>query len=134
MKASAFFLLFVGCLWFLFDVWLLLTIAGIASPSSVPNLVLYWSGLFLGPISLVAGSLLLLRSSGSRYGLVLVGLGCLLFTGFALYSSLTGMQHGPLQPPPLYVFYIVLLVVMVLSDLAAYRIWRAGASLPPISG
>jgi hypothetical protein len=126
MKMSAIFLLIVGCFWALLVLWLFLTIAGVADlPKSAATAVLYWCGMLIGPVVLIVGSALLLQRASSRPGVVLVGLGCVIFTGFALYNSITGMQRQPLQVQPLYWFYIVLLLLMLLSDMAAYKIYRA---------
>lgn len=41
------------------------------------------------------------------------------------YNSITGMRRKPLQAPPPYLFYVALLLVMLLSDAAAYRVYKA---------
>jgi hypothetical protein len=125
MKASAIVLLVVGCLWALFVVWLFLTIAGIAdTPKELGMTALYWGSMLIGPLALIIGSALLLHSVSSRSGATLVGIGCVIFTGFALYNSITGMHRRPLEAPPPYSFYVVLLLIMLLSDFAAYKICK----------
>lgn len=125
MKMAAGFLLVVGCLWMLLVVWMFLTIAGVAdAPESWAKAALYWGGMLVGPLVLIIGAVLLLRGTSLRPGALLVSLGCIIFTGFALYNSITGMQRKPLQAPPPYVLYIVLLVVMLLSDAAAYKVYK----------
>ena len=57
--------------------------------------------------------MLLLRGTSLRPGAILVGLGCVILTGFALYNSITGMQRQPLQAPPPYLLYMVLLLIML---------------------
>ena len=126
MRMVTIFLLIVGCFWALLVLWLFLTVAGVADlPKSSATAVLYWCGMLSGPLGLIVGSALLLQRASSRPGVVLVGLGCVIFTGFALYNSITGMQRQPLQVQPPYWFYIALLLLMLLSDLAAYKIYRA---------
>jgi hypothetical protein len=125
MKMSAGFLLVVGCLWTLLVVWMCLTIAGVAdAPESWAKTVLYWGGMLVGPFVLIIGSVLLLRGTSLRPGAILVCLGCVILTGFALYNSITGMQRQPLQAPLPYLLYIVLLLIMLLSDAAAYTIYK----------
>lgn len=125
MRLAAGFLLVVGCLWLLLIVWMFLAIAGVAyAPQSWARVVIYWGGMLIGPLALIIGAVLLLRGTSLRPGAILVGLGCVIFTGFALYNSITGMQRKPLEAPPPYVLYIVLLVVMLLSDAAAYKVYR----------
>jgi membrane-bound ClpP family serine protease len=86
--------------------------------------------MLLGPIVLIVGSALVLRAASSPSGMVLVGIGCLTFTGFALYNAVTGMQRQPLQAQPPYWLYVALLALMLLSDMAAYKIYRARSVSP----
>lgn len=48
----------------------------------------------------------------------------MIFTGFAFYNSVVGMQRKPLEAPPSYLFYAVLLLIMLLSDFAAFTIYK----------
>jgi hypothetical protein len=121
--AAAVFLLVVGGVWLLFMLWMLLSIAGVAdSPQNRVYAMAYWSGYLAGPAVLVLGAALLLRRPASIAGTLLICLGCLALTGFAIYNSIGGMQRNPLQGPPTYWFYGVLLVVMLLADLAGYKL------------
>jgi hypothetical protein len=121
--ASAVFLLAVGGVWLLFMLWMLLSIAGVAdSPQNRGYALAYWSGYLAGPVLLVLGAALLLRRPVSMAGTLLTCLGCLALTGFAIYNSIGGMQRNPLQAPPTYWFYGVMLVVMLLADLAGYKL------------
>jgi len=116
----------VGCLWALFVVCMLLTIAGIADPpESLVMLVSYWGGMLFGPLAVITGSVMSLRKTSTRTGPILVVVGCLIFTGFALYNTIAGMQPQPLEAPPPYALFVVLLLIVVLSDIAAFRIFRA---------
>lgn len=126
MKMAAGFLLAVGCLWLLFLVWMFLTIAGVAGPpESWDRFALYWGGMLVGPSLLIIGAVLLLRGASLRPGAILVGLGCVILTGLTLYDSIVGMQRRPLQAPPPYSSYIVLLLIMLFCDAAAYKIYKA---------
>lgn len=130
MKMAAGFLLVVGCLWTLLIVWMFLTIAGVAdAPESWARFALYWGSMLVGPLMLIIGAVLLLRGMSLRPGATLVGVGCAILTGFALYNSITGMQRKPLQAPPPYLFYVALLLIMLLSDAAAYRVYKAVGGL-----
>lgn len=125
MKLAAAFLLTVGFLWAVFVVWMFLTIAGISdSPRSMIVVILYWGGMLLGPCALVVGAALLLRGVSLRSGGTLILIGCLIFTGYALYNSIIGMQWRPLQAPPPYLFYLILLLIMILADGAAYKVYK----------
>lgn len=126
MKMAASFLLVVGCVWALFMVWLLLALGGAAADSLVAwaKAAPYWGGMLAGPALLITGAVLLLRGTSLRTGATLVGIGCIILTGFAVYNSITGMQRKPLQAPPPYLFYIVQLLIMLSSDAAAYKIYK----------
>ena len=114
----------IGCLWALLVVWMFLTIAGVAGPpESLMLLILYWSAMLVGPFTLIIGSILSLRRIPRRRGPILVVVGCLIFTCFALYNTLAGIQRQPLQAPTPYWFFAVLLFLVVLSDMAAYKIF-----------
>ena len=126
MKMAAIFLLVVGCVWALFMVWLVLLFGGAAdSLVGWAKAAPYWCGMLAGPVVLIAGSVLLLRGTFPRVGAALIGIGCIILTGFALYNSITGLQRKPLQAPPPYLFYVALLLIMIFSDAALYKIYKA---------
>ena len=130
MRMAARFLLVVGCSWMLFVVWMFLAIAGVAyAPESWVKVTLYWGGMLIGPLALIIGAVLLLRGTPLPVGAVLVAVGCITLSCFALYNSITGLQRKPLEAPPPYVLYIVLLLVALLSDGAAYKIYKALGAL-----
>jgi hypothetical protein len=121
-RMAATFLLVVGCLWALRVVLGFSPIAGTTHlPKSLMMAAFYCCGVLIGPLTLAAGSVLSLRKTASRTGSILVAIGCLILAGFALYDIITGMQL-PLQA---YSFYVVLLLLMVVSDIGAYKIYRA---------
>lgn len=132
MKASAILLLVIGCAWVLFVLWLFLTIAGVAGPAeSITNVLLYWGALSVGPLALIIGSVVVLRGASLRVGVVLVTTGCVIITGFSLYNAVTELFRTPhaLEAPPPYWLYVAILLVMLVSDIAAYKIYRAAGGL-----
>ena len=123
MRIPCIFLLLVGCVWALFEVVMFLTIAGITNgPVSLLSVALYWGGMLVGPLSLIVGSCLVLIRGSGRFGVILVAVGCLILTGYALYNSVAAMQLQPLQAPPPYQFYLVMLVIMLLADVAGFSV------------
>ena len=94
-------------------------------PESLTMPILVFCGLLIGPLILIVGSMLSLRKTSSRTGSILVAIGCFILTGFVIYDSVTGMQRRPLQAPTPYLFFVVLLLIMLLSDIAAYKIFKA---------
>jgi hypothetical protein len=124
MKIPGMFLLITGCVWALFVVWMFLTLAGIAQFAWTLSGIFYWVGMLIGPVALIVGSGLVLSRYTRTSGVILVAIGCLILTSFALYDSVVGMQQKPLQAPPRYSFYAVMLIVMLLADIAGLRVVR----------
>jgi len=124
-RMAATLLLVVGCLWALRVALGFSPIAGINHlPKSLMMAVFYCCGMLIGPLTLTTGSMVSLRKTASRRGSILVAIGCLILAGFAIYDIITGMQ----LPLHAYSFYVVLLLLMLVSDSGAYRIYgRAGA-------
>ena len=117
-------LLTIGCVWALFVVWMFLTLAGIAEFAWTLSGILYWVGMLIGPVALIVGSGLVLSRYPGMSGAILVAIACLILTSFALYNSVVGMQQKPLQAPPTYSFYAMMLIVMLLADIAVLRVVR----------
>jgi hypothetical protein len=124
MKIPSVFLLIIGCVWALFVVWMFLTLAGIAESAWSLSGVLYWVAMLIGPVLLVVGSCLAILGGSRRFATLLVGIGCLILTGFAVYESVVAMQLKPLQAPPLYSFYVVMLIITLFADVAGFRVIR----------
>jgi hypothetical protein len=124
MKIPGTFLLIIGCVWAIFVLWMFLTLAAIAEFGWTLSGILYWAGMLIGPVVLIVGSALVLRRGNRASGVILVAIGCLILTSFALYNSVVGMQQKPLQAPPPYSFYAVMFIVMLLADIAGFRVVR----------
>lgn len=131
---AAGFLLVVGSLWALIVVWMFLTLAGIGDwPDSITMAImaaLYWGGMLVGPLTLIIGAVLLLRGTSLRMGATVIGVGCVILTCYILYNVIVGMQRKPLQAPPPYGLFMLMLLIMLLSDGAAYKIYRSLSALP----
>lgn len=129
MKPPLIFLLAVGIVWTLFAIWLFLSIGGVAGEiESASYAIIYWTGMLIGPLALTIGAGLLLVGKTSRLSEVLVGVGCIALTGFALYNSVIGMRRGPLEAPPVYWFYVMLLAIMLAADVAGFTVLRQAGS------
>jgi len=127
MKTLSIYLLTVGCLWALVVVWLFLGLSAISEPVSITAVVFYYGGLLIGPLALVVGSVLVLRGTFARQGAVLAGVGCAILTGLVLYDVWSVLQPPkPLEfrPVLLYLMYAFLSVIFVISDFAAYKLFR----------
>ena len=124
MKSAAIFLLITGCLWLGASIFLALAIASLVG--GAPTIVgwedyVYVCGLIGGPLALIAGSAMVLRSS-SRTGALLAALACLDLTAWAAVNIRRG--HIESLTPMLLGFYAVPLLFSLLADFAAYRICR----------
>src|SRR5579859_2457856 len=122
MKTAAIFLLLTGCLWMGASIFLTLAIASLAGGG--PKIVswedfFYLAGLIGGPLALIAGSAMVLRTS-SRVGALLAALACLDLTSLAAVSIRRG--HLESLTPTSFAFYFVPLAFSLLADFAAYRI------------
>ncbi len=125
MKSALIFLLCIGVLWAVFAVLLLLSVGGVAGElESIAYALFYWGAMLAGPMALIIGSGLLLASRPSTWSYLLVGLGCLALTAFALYNSVVGMWRGPLEAPPVYWFYAILIAVTLIADFAGFAVVR----------
>ncbi len=125
VKPSLIFLLCIGVAWALFEIWLYLSLGWISGEVvSRAYALLYWFGMLCGPLALVAGSALLLLKYPPMLGRMLVGIGCLALTAFALYNSFVGLRRGPLDPPPAYLFHMILLAAMLATNLVGVAVFR----------
>ena len=125
MRMACIFLLVVGVAWALFVTRMFLVLAGTAGPPvSWLLLLLYWGSALVGPVVLVAGSSIVLRGGSGRSGIILVSIGCLIFNGYILYSTVVGVQRQPLEAPPPYKILVLLIFIMGLTDLAGIKVLR----------
>ena len=97
-------------------------LAGIAGFDWSMYGVLYWLAMIISPVSLIVGSCLVLTRGTGRFGAVLIAIGCLSLTGEALYNSVAAIHRQPLQAPPPFSFYVLMLFVMLLTDVAGFRV------------
>jgi hypothetical protein len=105
--------------------WLLLSIAGVADqPENWALAGGVWIGYLVGPVTLIFGAGIVLRFPSSNFGSLSVVVGCLWLTGFAIYNTIGGLHREPLQAPPSYWFYHLMIVITVLADFAAYTLIR----------
>ena len=69
-------------------------------------------------------SVLILRRSHQKVGVILAAIGCLILTVTVARESILGLHVGPLQARPPYLVFIVMIIVTVLADAAAWRLHR----------
>jgi hypothetical protein len=124
MKAPAIYLLTVGFFWTLAVALVVVTMSGIAEPISLFYTSSYYLASLLGPAMLIIGSVLILRRSHQKVGVILAAIGCLILTVTVARESILGLHVGPLQARPPYLVFIVMIIVTVLADAAAWRLHR----------
>src|SRR5215469_8957030 len=125
MRMACIFLLVVGVAWALFVTWMFLVLVGSTGPP-VPWFLglLYWGSALVGPVALVVGSSVVLQGGSDRSGIILVSIGCLVFNGYILYSTVGKAQRQPLEAPPPYKILVLLIFIMGLTDLAGIKVLR----------
>jgi hypothetical protein len=111
----------VAFAWMLLEAWLFLVIGGVAGELDSR---LYWAGMAIGPVALLAGSILHLNGRWPRNATVLVLIGGAILTALTIYNVFAITRRDPLEAPPAYWFYFVLVVVVLLADIAIVRVVR----------
>ncbi|WP_263415888.1 hypothetical protein [Terriglobus albidus] len=124
MKSLSIYLLLLGIIWALLVGWMYLALSGIAEPISMMRVVLYFGGMLIGPLVLIVGSVLVLCGTYAKPGALLALLGCVVLTIFVVYQSLQALHVEPLQVQPPYLLYVIAVVVALLSDAGAFRLYQ----------
>lgn len=124
---AAVFLLMVGCIWVGAVAWLFAMFGGVSEPAYIGKALLATWWLWIGPLLLIVGSVLLWTSS-AKLGAALSALACLLLTIFVTYQSVTGLKVQPLQAPPSYALYVLAIILTVLSDISIVSLLRSAFS------
>jgi hypothetical protein len=128
MKAPAIYLLTVGFFWTLAIALVFVTMSGITEPISLFYTSSYYLALLLGPAMLIIGSVLILRGTHQKFGTIQAAAGCLILTVTVAHESILGLHLRPLQARPPYLVFIVMIIVTVLADAAAWRLYRRAFS------
>jgi len=134
IRTIATFLLVLGLLWGLIDLGLFALFGGFfgnappTSPALIARAVLAVWWMFLGPLLMVTGSVVLLRGPHSKTGFLSALVCCLALTITMAYQTVLLIRNvaDPLvaKPATLYVFYAIAVVVTVLADLGVARLYR----------
>jgi hypothetical protein len=128
-------LLLVGLVWGLAVSGLVLLAGGFLgtepdlNPAYIGKVLLLFSWLFVGPLLLVAGSLLMLMGTHQKLGSILSVVGCVILSAMVGYEILSMLHDAadPLMPKPDYSDYslwAVAVVVTLLADAGAVRLYR----------
>ncbi len=127
MRGLSICLLVAGAIWALVVAWLYLTLSGIAEPISMGYVVVYYGGLLLGPLALILGPILVLNGTYAKLGAILAILACAVMTLFVFYQTAQAMHVEPLQVKPPYALYAAVVILVILADAAAVKLYRLSA-------
>jgi hypothetical protein len=122
------FLLVVGLLWAAVVSWLFVGLGGAANLSSayLGKALMWFSWLFVGPLLLIAGTVLMLMGTRQKVGSILSLVGCMILTVMVGYQILSGLHDiaDPLIIKPPYLLYAIAVVLTLLADAGAVQLYR----------
>jgi hypothetical protein len=106
--------------------FMLTSIAAVSEPEWAVQLALYWGAMFAVPLLLLVGALVTLSNMAQRTAAILTLVGSIVLSGWAIYAMSAIPQEraqGRLSSPLLLVVGSLLLIALV-SDLAAYKLYK----------
>jgi hypothetical protein len=115
--AAAFADLAIGIAWASGVTFMFLALAGISSPTSNLALAKSLALWFAGPICLIAASVSILFGKLLRASLIASAMAALVLTGVVGNTIWDVLHPQPLEAPPAYGFYCVLVAAALLCDL-----------------
>jgi len=125
MRLISICLLVVGCIWATCAAWLFVGLAQVTERAPVTHVLLSAAGMLIGPLSLIAGSIVVLKSVRQRPGIMLISLGCTILTISVFHEVIGGIRPNPLEMRPPYLLYAIVLAITLLSDVGAVLLlWR----------
>jgi len=116
-KVAASLNLIIGVAWTFEIAFFFLTMAGISTPISSRAVFISATVWFIGPVFLVAGSLMILLGKLPTISLTISILAALVLNGIVGDMVYDAFHPQPLQGPPPYKFYAVAIILTVLCDL-----------------
>ena len=127
MKAIlAVFELVVGLMFGLATFVFFTSLAGMSEFEATIQGILYWVALGLGPLLLLAGPVLALLRSTEKLGGTLTVIGAAILTCWAAYllAVVPRAQPNKTLETRLLIIALAVFAVALVSDVAAYRMWR----------
>ena len=128
MKLIAISMLIVGGIWILCLAWAFLALSGMSVPVSAARVILDYGLMLTVPTAMIVGSVLILRGIRLQLGSMLIGAACLVLTGLLAYEFAIDLHPQPLQMRPPYLLYVVVMLLVLLIDLAAWKLYRLARS------
>ena len=124
IRLLSIFMLFVGCAWGLAIAWAYVSLSGMSVPVSARVVILEYGAMLIPPAVMIVGSILILSGAALRPSAILIGLACLVLTGIVAYQLAPSLYPAPLQVRPPYLFYAVLVMLVLIADLGAFRLYQ----------
>ncbi len=122
-------MLIVGGIWILCIAWAFVALSGLSVPVSDGTIILDYGIMLAVPAAQIVGSILILKGLLQRPGAILIGAACLILTGLVAYEFAIDLHLQPLQMRPPYLFNAVVMVLVLIIDLAAWKLFRLTKSL-----
>ncbi len=124
IRLLSLFMLLVGCVWALAIAWAYISLSGLSVPVSTRVVIMEYGAMLIPPATMIVGSILILTGAAVRPSATLIGLACLVLTGIMVWQLAPSLHPGPLEARPPYLFFVVLMVLVLLADLAAFRLYQ----------
>lgn len=128
MKLIAISMLIVGGIWILCIAWAFLALSGMSVPVSTGRVILDYGLMSAVPTAMIVGSVLILRGLRQRLGAILIGAACLILTVLLAYEFAIDLHPQPLQMRPPYLLYAAVMLLVLLVDLAAWKLYQLAGS------
>jgi hypothetical protein len=128
MRSLSICLMLEGVLWALVVGWTYLSLSGISEPVSATKTTLYFAALLIVPLVLIVGPVLVLKGAYVKLGAILAVVGCAVLTIFVVYQSIQALHVEPLEVKPPYALYVIAVIVTLLSDVGALRLYQLASS------
>ncbi len=117
-------LVFAGILWLSVLVFMFLVLGGIADPISAAYTWFYSMVMFAGPLLLIAGSVVVLKTHQPTLGALFALVASCILTGLVVHDSIGLFHVDALQAPPPYGIYAGMGAITLLTDVAAITLYR----------
>jgi hypothetical protein len=120
------FLLVVALVWTAVVSWFFVMVGGASNLAYIGKALLWFSWLFVGPLLLLAGAIVMLTGTYQKVGSILSVVGCFILTVMVGYQTLSMLLDAanPLIARPPYAAYVIVMILTLLADAGAVRLYR----------
>jgi len=120
------FLLVVGLLWAAVVSWLFVMFGGVSDLAVVGKALLWYSWMFVGPLLLISGAVLMLIGTHRKAASIVSLVGCLILTVMVGYETVEMLRDlaNPLIAKPPYGLYAIAVASTLMADAGAVHLYR----------